>query len=75
MTINNGDSERQVNIFSPIIYFSINFSLFYFKNIKKQRTDEQIPTPLFTRNNIMDCLDVRKEHLINKNIYFDNFFI
>ncbi|CAF0746169.1 unnamed protein product [Rotaria sp. Silwood1] len=27
------------------------------KNIKKQRTDEQIPTPLFTRNNIMDCID------------------
>ncbi|CAF2408026.1 unnamed protein product [Rotaria sp. Silwood2] len=27
------------------------------KNIKKQRTDEQVPTPLFTRNNIMDCID------------------
>ncbi|CAF1311770.1 unnamed protein product [Rotaria sordida] len=27
------------------------------QNIKKQRTDEQIPTPLFTRNNVMDCID------------------
>ena len=29
----------------------------YFKTIKKQRIDEQIPTTLFTRN--IDCIDVR----------------
>jgi hypothetical protein len=27
------------------------------KNIKKQRTDEQMPIPLFTRNNLLDCID------------------
>lgn len=32
---------------------------FYLKNVKKQRTDEQTAVPLFTRNNAMDCIDVR----------------
>ncbi|UJR33059.1 hypothetical protein I4U23_020518 [Adineta vaga] len=27
------------------------------KNIKKQRTDEQVPITLFTRNNLMECID------------------
>ncbi|CAF0766785.1 unnamed protein product [Adineta steineri] len=27
------------------------------KNIKKQRTDEQTPSSLFTRNSIMECID------------------
>jgi hypothetical protein len=27
----------------------------YFKNIKKQRTDEQINLPLFSRNHLTDC--------------------
>lgn len=31
--------------------------MFSFKNIKKQRTDEQPITPLFTRNSVLDCID------------------
>ena len=37
---------------------------FYLKNVKKQRTDEQIIPPIFSRNPVTDCTtDVR----INKN--------
>jgi hypothetical protein len=52
--MNSNDVERKVKYFSFNYYF---YLFIYLKNIKKQRTEEQIPTPLFTRNNLLDCID------------------
>ena len=57
LDMNENDAERKVN---KIYLNNLAFlNTIYFKNIKKQRTDEQIVTPLFNSNNITDCIDVR----------------
>jgi len=53
--MNSNDAERKVKYFILISLFIYQY--IYFKNIKKQRTEEQVPIPLFTRNNLLDCID------------------
>jgi hypothetical protein len=52
--MNCNDIERKVNIF--FLHF-LNIYFVYLQNVKKQRTDEQVPTPLFTRNHLLECID------------------
>jgi len=63
--MNNGDTERKVIIvfFKNFIYSIYFFDIF--KSIKKQRTDEQITIPIFSRKQLTDCTtDVRINKII-----------